>query len=71
MVSCFGLIGDYSNKFHCAVGLDQYTYYDLIYQKNPTIEEIMDTKYSLDIIAYDLFNMGRNRKTNGEVVKRR
>ena len=38
MVSCFGLIGDYSNKFHCAVGLDQYTYYDLIYQKNPTKE---------------------------------
>ncbi len=55
MVFCFGLIGDYSNKFHCAVGLDQYIYYDLIYQKNPTIEEIMDTKYSLDIIAYDLF----------------
>lgn len=54
MVSCFGLIGDYSNKFHCAVGLDQYTYYDLIYQKNPTIEEIMDTNYSLDIIAYNL-----------------
>ncbi|MGP1439088.1 MAG: hypothetical protein ACTTKH_08465 [Treponema sp.] len=52
--SPYGLEGEYSYQFQCSVSIDYFCYYEYLYQKNPTMEELVDPNRFADTIAYDL-----------------